>query len=71
MTMKTLTLCVTYHAKPGMRDAFIREVLPAEYWMKSAGKMAAFPTNIFSMQKMTTRSFYSKNGSRKIIRKHI
>lgn len=26
MTMKTLTLCVTYHAKPGMRDAFIREV---------------------------------------------
>ena len=24
--MKTLTLCVTYHAKPGMRDAFIREV---------------------------------------------
>lgn len=24
--MKPLTLCVTYHAKPGMRDAFIREV---------------------------------------------
>ncbi len=24
--MKPLTLCVTYHAKPGMRDAFIQQV---------------------------------------------
>ena len=35
--------------------------LPAEYWMKSAGKMAAFPTNIFSMQILLLEKWFSED----------